>query len=76
MIRHAKNGFTLIEIIIVLAVAAAMALIAVPSWQQWQSNQRARTASESIAKAFKLARGEAIRTGRNHIVFFQEDTNG
>jgi prepilin-type N-terminal cleavage/methylation domain-containing protein len=76
VIRQSRAGFTLIEVAIVLAVIGVMTMIAVPSWNQWQRNQQVKDASISVAKAFSLARGEAIRTGNNHIVFFQEDTAG
>lgn len=44
--------------------------------QTWLSDQRVKTAARSVADAFAHARGEAIRTGRNHVVFVQSDTLG
>jgi len=69
-----QDGFTLIEMMVVAGIAGVMIAIAVPSIQQWGVNQRASAGIRSIAGALMRARHEAIRTGNNHLVFFQQDT--
>lgn len=69
-----RTGFTLIEIMIVVSLLGVIIAIAIPAMGQWSSNARLKAASRKIEKAFNTARLEAIRTGNNHIVFFQEDT--
>ena len=73
--RH-QAGFTLIEIMVVVGVVMIMSVIALPQLQQWQTNQRARSAIRSMGNVFTTARSEAIRTGNHHIVFFQADAQG
>ncbi len=73
--RH-QAGFTLIEIMVVVGLLAVLSVVALPALQQWQTNQRARSAIRSLGSTFAYARGEAIRTGNVHAVFFQADALG
>ncbi len=70
---RALRGFTLIEMMIVVAIAAVLSAMAAPAMSQWRADQQLRSAGRAIAGAFTLARSEAIRTGSFHIVFFQLD---
>ncbi|MBA2408604.1 MAG: GspH/FimT family pseudopilin [Gammaproteobacteria bacterium] len=57
------DGFTLVELVVALAVAAILLTIAIPSFQTLiQSNRMAANANEFIA-ALNLARSEAIKRG-------------
>jgi len=71
-----SQGFTLIEMMVVVSIVAVMAAVAVPGLVRWSETQRVRSAGQSLAGAFMLAHGEAIRTGDLHIVFFQTDAQG
>jgi len=68
-----KGGFTLIEIMIVVAIAGIFAALAVPSWQRYQSNNELRSAARSVSNAFAHARSRAVATGNRHIVVFAVD---
>ncbi len=74
MLLFKQNGFTLIEMMVVVGIAGVMIAMAVPAFQQWGVNQRGSAGIRSIAGALIRARHEAIRTGNNHLVFFQQDT--
>lgn len=66
---RARAGFSLIEVMVVVAIVGALALLAGPNLQQFMANQRVKSAARSVADSFQLARAEAIRTGNAHVVF-------
>lgn len=69
MARARAQGFTLLEMMLVVVIFGIMAAMAVPAWRQMQSNNRAKSAARSIANAFDYARSQAILTEDNQIVF-------
>ena len=72
--RHrARGGFTIIEVMIVVALVGIFAAFAVPSWQRYQRNLQVRAAARSVANAFAIARSRAITSGNRHIVAFAVD---
>ncbi len=66
-----EAGFTIIEMMIVVAIVAIAAAFAVPSWQRMNDNIRLRAAARGAAQTFGYAREQSIRTERRHLVFFQ-----
>jgi type IV fimbrial biogenesis protein FimT len=54
------RGFTLIEVMVTIAVLAIMVALGVPQFFAWIQNQKIRTASEAVLNGVQLARGEAI----------------
>jgi len=55
------RGFTLIEMLIGIAVLGVLFLLAVPSFRSWLQNTQIRTAAHAISDGMNLARAEAIR---------------
>ena len=61
MSSRRSRGFTLVELMIVLAVLAVMAAIAFPSFQGTLRSNRVATTTNSMLGSLSLARSEAIK---------------
>jgi len=72
----ATAGFTLVEMVIVVAIIAVMVLMVSLRLDRWRDREAVRTAARSVEGAFNYARGEAIRKGNVHVVFFGTDIGG
>ena len=66
-----KAGFTLMEVMTVVAIIGVVSALALSVIGRRMGDQRAKAAVRSIGNLFELARTEAIRTGQNHIVYLQ-----
>jgi type IV fimbrial biogenesis protein FimT len=62
-------GFTLIELVIVIAVIALLFFVGMPGMTTWIQNMQIRTSAEGLQAGLQLARAEALR--RNTPVRFQ-----
>ena len=65
-----RAAFTLLEVMIVLAIIGVVAATAMPAWQRFQANQALRTAVRSAAGLLSEARSLALAERRNHLVLF------
>jgi type IV fimbrial biogenesis protein FimT len=61
MARFRNCGFTLIELMIVLAVFAFLVLIAGPQYADFLGNSQTRNGAENTLAGVRLAQGEAVR---------------
>ncbi len=68
-IRTRGSGFTIIELMIAVAIIGIVAAMALPGWRQFQINQRLRDVTRAGANMMQTARSQAIATGNNHIVY-------
>lgn len=67
--RRIHQGFSLIELMIGLAIVALVLMVALPSFTIFLQNAQIRNAAESTLSGLNLARTEAVR--RNTLVRFQ-----
>jgi prepilin-type N-terminal cleavage/methylation domain-containing protein len=67
-LRRSRAGFTLVEIMIVVAIVGIFAALAVPAWQRYQNNLQLRSAARGVSNAFSFARSRAITSGNRYVV--------
>lgn len=59
-----SEGFTLIEVLVVVIMIAALFAIGTPSWLSFINNRRANTTRDEILSALRQAQTEATRSRR------------
>ena len=69
-LRHHRFdvGFTLIELMVTLAIGAVLMMIAAPSFVGFQRNSEMTSTTNSLLAAANTARAEAMKTGMNAFV--------
>jgi len=60
-----SHGFTLVELMVTLAIAAIVMALGVPSFQGMMRNNRAATHMNEFTSALNLARSEAVKRGQS-----------
>ena len=60
-----QRGFTLIELIITVAIVVILLTVGVPSFQEMMRSNRAATHANEFLTALNFARSEAVKRGRN-----------
>jgi type IV fimbrial biogenesis protein FimT len=68
-----KRGFTLIELMVTLAVLGILLGIAVPSYQTFVMNSRMASQTNDLITALSLARSEAVKRAANVTVCASSD---
>lgn len=75
--RHcgSQTGFTLIELIVTIAIGTLLMLVAVPSFVQFQRNAQLSDAVSSFISAANTARANAMKQGLNTYLIPNSGTN-
>lgn len=71
-----QKGFTLVELMVALAVLAILAAASVPSFLEFRERSVARGAADQIVSYWASVRFEAIKQNRLVRVTFDEDASG
>lgn len=71
MRKTSETGFTLIEMMVIVAIMAVLSAIAIPNWQRMNDNIRLREAARTLTGALSYTRQQSIMQERSHILFFQ-----
>ena len=64
------RGFTLMEIVIVMAILAVLAAVAIPGYSVWLPNYRLKAAARDVVSNFQLAKMGAIKENKVWAVVF------
>lgn len=70
--RQKQNGFTLMELMIVIVIVAILAALALPSFKSVLEGRRLVGAAENLFSDLQYARSEAVK--RNEVIRFQVTT--
>jgi len=66
-----QQGFTLLELIVVLAIAVTIFAMATPSYIRWRESVEYRTSAGNIAAVLREARSRTIVSNLQHRVEFE-----
>jgi prepilin-type N-terminal cleavage/methylation domain-containing protein len=69
-----RNGFTLMELMIVVLITAILSTLAIPSFLQWRQNLEVRKTTRDLVSILREARSRSIKTNLEHRVEYA-DTN-
>ncbi|HEU4460940.1 MAG TPA: GspH/FimT family pseudopilin [Methylibium sp.] len=68
-VQRSMRGFTLVELMVTIAVFAILLMASAPSIGTWINNTRMRTVAQVLQDGVRLAQAEAVRRNRN-VTFF------
>ena len=73
--KKRELGFTMIEVMIVVAVFSVMAAIAIPGFSTWLPNYRLKSAARDLYSNMQLAKMGAVRNNGNWAIVFSAGSN-
>ena len=71
---HKNQGFTLLEILVALAITGIFAILTGPNLLAWLNSNRVQQATDAIQLALEDAQRQAIRRGRSCTINFTNPT--
>lgn len=70
-----NNGFSLVELVVVLAISGVLVAISIPNFIEWTKNARCKEAANFASMAMRQARGQAINLNQRVKVEFDLETS-
>ena len=74
-LKNVSSGFTLIELMVTIAVLAIIAGIAAPNISTQLANQRVKSTTATLVNALKEAKAESIIRRQNITLSYDNDSN-
>lgn len=74
MIRR-KNGMTLIELVIVIAIISMVVLLSAPEIERFRAGYNLRSAATDLIQNMRVARAMAIKENRQYLIVFNTANN-
>ena len=71
-----KNGFTLLELIVIIVVFMALVMVAIPGFSRWLPNYRLRAATRDLFSNLQHAKLTAVKRHRTCAISFNQDVGG
>ena len=76
MMKKMKNsGFTLLELMVVIAIVAIMVAIATPNYISWLPDRRLAAGAQDVLQGLQKSRSRAIVANRRVVVSFNPGTD-
>lgn len=75
-INNNTNGFTLLELLIVVAIVAILASFAVPSFQTSLANNRQTAELYGVLRDINISRSEAVKRGKRVVLCAGNEVDG
>ncbi len=72
---NAEDGFSLMEIMVVLAIIAVLSSVSMPALRGFAATRRLKTSAKTIVDTLAFARDMAITEKNTHLVVFDMDAN-
>ena len=61
-----RDGFSLVEVVVVIALMAVVAAFSAPTFIDWQQNLNYKQSASEIGNALKTAKSKAITLNQQH----------
>jgi type IV fimbrial biogenesis protein FimT len=74
MLNPRQRGFTLVELVVTIALLGVLLGLAAPAFTTWTRNAQVRTVSDALQNGARLAQTEALRRSRQVVFFLTNDS--